>query len=156
MVSSLGAVPIPPSRAPEPTPHARPGHPVLSAAGGPVLVTFGSEGTALVTLLGPEPVDRGAATSTRGGPQRRTRALLTLRVTQRTGSVSLRIGDLGVRDQTGRRIALRSRGPTAVRTRAGSTSTLQVLGTFFSGAAQVTWRHRGQVLAVWTFNVELD
>lgn len=38
----------------------------------------------------------------------------------------------------------------------GSIGTVRVTGTFRSGAARLTWRVGGQVLAVWTCNIELD
>jgi hypothetical protein len=31
-----------------------------------------------------------------------------------------------------------------------------VRGTYHSGSAQVTWRHDGHLLALWTFTNELD
>jgi hypothetical protein len=34
-------------------------------------------------------------------------------------------------------------------------ATLTVRGDFDAGAAQITWRHDGHVIAVWVFTVEL-
>lgn len=157
VVSSLGAVPIPPSTAPQPTPGASAGHPALSAAGGPIAVSLGDEGRAVVTVLGPEQAHTGAAESAApASPQKRTRAYLTLQVRQTSGSATLGADELSSRDQTGRPVALAPKGSRVITTHAGSTSTLTVAGTFDSGAAQVTWRHQGKVLAIWTFTVELD
>ena len=152
VVSSLGAVPIPPSTAPEPTPSASAGHPALSAVGGPIAMSLGSEGKAVVTVLGPTQATDGQS----DGPASKTRAYLRLRVAQTKGSATISSSELTSRDETGRSIALATDGPTTITTHAGKTSSLKVVGTFESGAAQITWRHHGHVLAVWTFNVELD
>ena len=156
VVSSLGAVPVPPTSAPEPTPRAAAGHPALAAVGGRLTVSLGAEGQALVTVLGPEQ-QGGAPPVTKGAHrEKRTRAALTLQVAQRRGTATIDANELTSRDETGRPITLRSRGPRRITTRAGETSTLRVVGVFTSGSAQVTWRHHGHVLAVWTFTVELD
>ncbi len=152
VVASLGAVPVPPSSAPEPTPSASAGHPALSAVGGPIAMSLGQEGKALVTVLGPTQATDGQS----DGPASRTRAYLRLRVAQTQGSATIASSELTSRDETGRSIALKTDGPRTITTHSGKTSTLTVVGTFESGAAQVTWRHHGRVLAVWTFNVELD
>lgn len=156
-VRSLGAVPIPPRTVPQPTPKAAAGHPALSAAGGPIAVSFGDEGSALVTVLGPEPASTVARGSVRGAaPGKRTRAYLTLVVRQVKGRATIRADELTSRDETGRPVRLTAEGAKVITTHTGSMSKLRVEGTYDSGAAQVTWRHQGQVLAVWTFTVELD
>lgn len=154
VVSRLGAVPIPPSRAPEPTPKAAAGHPALSAAGGLIEVSLGAEGRALVTILGPEQVHN--APVDKAGPKRSTQAYLTLQMKQLKGRATVRADELTSRDETGHFVGLRSVGPAKVSTRSGKISTVKVEGTFDTGAAQVTWRHHGRVLAIWTFTVELD
>ncbi len=156
VVSSLGAVPVPPTTVPEPTARAAAGHPALSAVGGQIAVSLGAEGQALVTVLGPE--QQGAASPATTGKHRekRTRAVLSLQVAQRRGTATIDADELTSRDETGQPITLRSRGPRRITTRAGQTSTLRVVGVFTSGSAQVTWRRHGHVLAVWTFTVELD
>lgn len=157
VVSALGAVPIPPSTVPQPTPEAAAGHPALSAAGGPIAISLGDEGRALVTVLGPEQAHTGSAESVApASPEKSTRAYLTLQVRQTKGSATIHATELTSRDETGRPVALRPKGPAVITTHAGSTSTLKLGGTFDSGAAQVTWRHHHAVLAVWTFTVELD
>lgn len=152
VVASLGAVPVPPTTAPDPTPSASAGHPALSAVGGPIAISLGQEGRAVVTVLGPTQATDGQS----DGPASSTRAYLTLQLRQVAGSATVRADELTSRDETGEKIALTSSGPARVTTRAGRISTLKVVGTFDSGAAQITWRHHGKVLAVWTFNVELD
>ncbi len=106
----------------------------------------------MVTVLGPTQATDGQS----DGPASRTRAYLSLRVAQVTGSATIKFDELTSRDETGRAIELKPDGPKTVTTHAGQTSTVKVVGTFESGAAQVTWRHHGHVLAVWTFNVEFD
>lgn len=113
---------------------------------------LGSEGRALVTVLGPTQATDGQS----AGPASKTRAYLTLKVKQSKGSAVIKADELTSRDQTGGLIPLTSKGPKTITTHAGKTSELELVGTFESGAAQVTWRHHGKVLAVWTFNVELD
>ena len=49
----------------------------------------------------------------------------------------------------------RTRPPAQIRA-AGGTASVAVRGTYHSGSAQVTWRHEGHVVALWTFTIELD
>ena len=155
VVRSLGAVPIPlpPARPRQAT--AAVGRPAVLAMGEPVLVSWGA-GTAVVTALGPEQL-AAAGTSTRAAAPRSTQAVITLRVASTRGNLAVTDEELSSRDQTGRAIRLSPTGPRSARARAGGpAATVRVSGTFADGAAQVTWRHRGHVLAVWTFTIELD
>ena len=47
-------------------------------------------------------------------------------------------------------------GPLPQIGTAGGTASVAVRGTYHSGSAQVTWRHEGHVVALWTFTIELD
>ena len=73
--------------------------------------------------------------------------MITLRVD--SGAVPIAAADLTARDDSGQLIAL------VPLSRSGA-QTFRVSGTFSAGAAQLTWRHDGRVLAVWTFTIELD
>ncbi len=152
VVASLGAVPIPPTGSTLPTPTAVVGHPAVLAMGEPVLLHLpGTE--ALVTALGPDQV--------LSGPQRgqdpTTPAVITLRVTVRGGRpLAIGTDELSSRDETGEAIALKPASADRSTAKAGGTASVAVRGTYHSGSAQVTWRHDGHVLALWTFTIELD
>lgn len=157
VISSLGAVPIPSAAPAEPTPAASPGHPALLAIGGPVRMTLAGGTQALVTALGPEQATLGdGAARPATGPADSTKAIITLRVKTESGSGTVAASELSSRDETGKAITLTPVGPKMAPLSAGATSEVKVAGTFDSGAAQVTWRHAGQVMTVWTFNIELD
>ncbi|MDQ2852258.1 MAG: hypothetical protein M3Y49_16310 [Actinomycetota bacterium] len=155
VISSLGAVPIPSAGPAESTPSASTGHPALLAIGGPVNVTLPGGSTALVTALGPQqltttPIAAGSP------PPQTTRAGITLRLTALKGTTTIAATDLSSRDQSGHALRLVPHGPATRTVPPGTTASITVDTTFTSGAAQITWRHHGTVLGVWTFNIELD
>lgn len=153
VVASLGAVPIPKPPPAEPTPVALEGHPQLLAMGAPVRVTLKNGTTAIVTALGPRtlrPYTGGATLPTS------TPGVITLDLRVTTGNLAVTATDLTSRDQSGHSVPLTARGAGVVQVPAGSRGTLEVMGTYRSGSAQVTWRHDGHVLGVWVFTIELD
>lgn len=158
VVSSLGAVPIPTAPRSESTESAAPGKPAVLAIGGPVAVRLGST-RLLATALGPEQV----VSAPPSGPSAEhsalptsTQATITLRIVPSAGSVRVLTKDLSSRDETGRLITLTPVGPDSAIASPDHPVTLKVMGTFDSGAAQVTWSEEGHPLAIWTFNIELD
>jgi len=151
VVKQLGQVPIPTAPATDPTPTASPGHPQLLAMGAPVQVTLAAA-TATVNALGPDVVlPKGGA-----APPRSTTGTITFTATVVSGTLTLRAADFTSRDETGQAVRLTASGPATATAKAGQTATLRLSGTFRAGAAQVTWRDGGSVLALWDFNVELD
>lgn len=152
VVASLGAVPIPPTGSTLPTPTAAPGHPAVLAMGEPVLLHLGRT-EALVTALGPYQVKNGPQP---GVAEPTTPATLSLKVDVHRGELAIGTDELSSRDETGAVIALRPSGARHATAGSGKSATVTVKGTYPSGSAQVTWRHAGQVLAVWTFTIELD
>ena len=150
-------MPIPSAGPAESTPTASPGHPAVLAIGGPVQVNLPGGASGLVTALGPEQITpaRSARRSAKGYPSS-TRAVITLQVAMRRGSAVIATSELSSRDETGHAVRLSPDGPEQQRVSAAKSRTVKVVGTFASGAAQVTWRHAGHVLGVWTFNIELD
>ncbi len=155
VVASSGAVPIPSAEPAVPTPTATAGHPALLAIGGAVRVTFPDGQTGVVTALGPAQESTAPRTAA-GGGRASTRAVITLRVAMTRGTATVSAAELSSRDETGRLIPLARRGPEQIHATTGPPQQLQVAGVFDSGAAQITWRHERTVLAVWTFNIELD
>jgi hypothetical protein len=150
VVQSLGKVPIPSAPATEPTPTASPGHPQLLAIGAPVHVTLPGA-TGVVTALGPDvTVPGGSATA------KSATGTITITATVTTGTLTFHAADFTSRDETGQAIPLAASGPATVTAGAGNPGSVRVTGTFPAGAAQVTWRLNGAVLAIWDFNVELD
>lgn len=144
-------IPTPPALAPIPVASA--GRPQLLAIGEPVLVRLPGV-RAVLTALGPDVHLPSPAPDAR--PPASAPGELTLRAAVDSGSLSLHVAELSSRDQAGRALPLHPVGPTAATARAGHPVALRV-GTVFSvGAAQVTWRRGGHVIAVWDFNVELD
>jgi hypothetical protein len=80
-----------------------------------------------------------------------------LRVQVRGGrALAIGTDELSSRDETGEAIALTPVGAARSSANAGGTASVAVRGTYHSGSAQVTWRHDGHVLALWTFTIELD
>lgn len=151
VVSSLGAVPIPPTGSTLPTSSARPGHPAVLAIGEPVVVTPpGVE--AVVTALGPGQILSGP----QPGPDPITPASITVQVQARRGTLTLGTAELSSKDEIGTEIRLKPKGPTSVTVRPGQKASVTVGATYHSGSAQITWTHDGQPLAVWTFTIELD
>jgi hypothetical protein len=148
VIASLGAVPVPTGVPAESTPSASPGRPAILAMGGPVAMRFADGAQALVTALGPS--------QTRSGRAARTPAVIALRIRMTRGAEVVTAGELSSRDETGKAVALRADGPARIRVAGGATGTIRVRGVYDNGSAQMTWRHGGHVLAVWTFTIELD
>lgn len=120
-------------------------------------MTLAGGAHALVTALGPEQVTLGdGARKPVAGPAASTKAIITLTLNTATGPGTVAASELSSRDEAGKAITLTPVGPKTATLSAGATSEVTVAGTFDSGAAQVTWRHAGQLMAVWTFNIELD
>ena len=151
VVKQLGQVPIPTAPATDPTPTASPGHPQLLAMGAPVHVTLAAA-TATVNALGPDVVLPKAGVA----PSQTTTGTITFTATVASCTLTLRAADFTSRDETGQPVQLTASGPATATATAGQTATLRLTGTFRAGAAQVTWRAGGSVLALWDFNVELD
>ncbi|MEY9928138.1 hypothetical protein ABH926_002772 [Catenulispora sp. GP43] len=152
VVNKLGAVPIPSAPKSQPTPSADESHPQLVAVGSPVALTLPS-GTGVVTALGPTedlptPLPATMPTQVAG--------TITLRVATKTGTMKVTAADLSSRDDHGTDIVLSPVGPAQAAATGGGTADLVVRGTFASGAAQITLREDGHVVAVWDFNIELD
>lgn len=153
VVSKLGAVPIPSAPKTQPTPSADEAHPQLVAIGSPVAVTLPS-GSGIITALGPT---EDLPTPYPAKPPSQVSGTITLRIAGKTGTVKVSAADLSSRDDHGTDIALTAVGPTqAAASGGGGSEDLVVRGTFVSGAAQITLREDGHVVAVWDFNVELD
>lgn len=151
VVRQLGQVPIPTAPATEPTPSASPGHPQLLAMGAPVHVTLG-DAAGTVNALGPDVV----RPTTSGKPPQNATGTISITATVTTGTITLHATDFTSRDETGRAVPLSASGPATVTATAGQPATLRVTGTFQAGAAQVTWRSGGNVVALWDFNIEID
>lgn len=141
-VTALGAATVRSGLLAQLVPDVSVGHPAVLAIGGSVRAALPAGAAAVVTALGPELVSAPAAGTS-------TRAVITLRVD--SGAVPIAAADLTARDDSGQLIAL-----TPVSDTRGGGQTFRVSGTFSAGAAQLTWRHDGRVLAVWTFTIELD
>jgi hypothetical protein len=73
-----------------------------------------------------------------------------------TGTVRVTTADLSSRDETGHAVRLRPRGVAAVTASPHHPGTLRVVGRYGSGAAQVTYRHRHDLVAIWDLDIELD
>ncbi|WP_194891719.1 hypothetical protein [Catenulispora pinisilvae] len=152
VINKLGAVPIPSAPQTQLTPSADESHPQLVAVGSAVAVTLPS-GTGTITALGPTedlptPLPATMPTQVAG--------TITLRVATKTGTVKVTTTDLSSRDDHGNDIALTPVGVAQAAATAGGTADFVVRGTFSSGAAQITLREDGHVVAVWDFNIELD
>ncbi len=152
VTAKLGAVPIPTAPKADPTPVASVKHPQLLAIGAPVKVVLpGAE--AVVTALGPfelTPYGKGnrAPTSTVG--------IITVDVVPIRGSIQVSASDFLSRDQTGSIVSLNPDGASTVTATAAHPAKVRIKGRYVSGAAQVTWRYHGHVMAIWDFNIELD
>jgi hypothetical protein len=159
VVATLGAVPIPTAGPAESTPSASAGHPAVLAMGGPVRVLLPGGTDLLATALGPLQAASGAPTS---GPHgvvgaaTSTAATISLRLNASRGSVRVAADELSSRDDTGRLVPLKVVGATSAVAAPGAPAQLTLAGRYHSGSGQVTWRHAGHVLAVWTFTIELD
>lgn len=152
VVARLGAVPIPTAPPIAPVERADAGHPQVLAIGEPVDATV-TDGVARVTMLGP---DITPAVSTTGPPEDGS-AVFTVQVTTTSGRVAVAATDLSGRDDHGRDLVLTPVGPaTVVSAQGKGAATLRVAAEVHAGAAQITWRHDGAPMALWTFNAELD
>jgi len=157
VVQSLGAVPIPSAPSVEPTASANASHGAVLAIGAPVSATLPGGATVILTALGPDTAPVPVPTShPTAAPDIPIEGTITLRVKAVAGSATLGAEELTSRDQRGRTVALTPVGASTVTVAAGSQAELVVRGTFHDGAAQVTLRHAGHTLALWTFNIEND
>lgn len=136
----------------QPTPSADETHPQLLAIGAPVHVTL-PHGTAVITVGGPT---ENLSTPAPAKPPTQVDGTITISVSVESGTVTVRAADLSSRDDHGNDIALSASGPETAKATPGNPATLSVHGVFQAGAAQVTLRQDGQVVAVWDFNIELD
>jgi hypothetical protein len=150
-VHRLGAVPIPIRPAGTATPVATEQHLQLVAMGAPVRARL-PEVTALVVASGPTE----DLPSTPGAVPDHTTGTITVTVSQSSGPLSIGAADFSSRDEQGSNVALTPRGATTATAAAGRPASLTLAGTYRSGAAELTWRHDGKVVAVWDFNIELD
>jgi hypothetical protein len=150
-IRKLGAVPIPTRPAGPATPTATEHHLQLLAMGDTVHADLPGA-SAVLTAGGPEetPIRRA------GKVPDRAVGTITVTVRDATGPLTLSAPDFTSRDETGTAIPLTSRGPAGVTARPGHPATLTLRGTYEAGAAELTWRHDGKVIAVWDFNIELD
>jgi len=152
VVARLGAVPIPTAPAVAPVERADAAHPQVLAMGEPVDATVPG-GAARVSVLGPEITPAPSPT----GPPEQGSAAFTVQVAAGSGTVAVAATDLSGRDDHGRALVLTSMGPaTAVSVPGAAPATLRVTAEVHAGAAQITWRHAGAAMALWTFNAELD
>jgi len=126
------------------------------AIGGPVGVMLPGGGRGLVTVSGPRQTVTSPSRQPNGRYPDHTRAVITLKLAMQQGSAAVATSELTSRDDTGHLIALKAVGASNRTVAAGSSASVQVIGTFASGAAQVTWTHERKVLGIWTFNIELD
>ncbi|MDF3293629.1 MULTISPECIES: hypothetical protein [Streptomyces] len=150
-VHRLGAVPIPSQPAGQATPTADEHHLQLVAMGAPIRAQLPGV-TALVVASGP--VEDLPSAS--GKVLDHAKGTITVTVSQATGPLTVKAGDFSSRDEQGKDISLTPTGPTAVTAASGKSANLVLSGTYHSGAAQLTWRHDGKVVAIWDFNIELD
>lgn len=152
VVDRLGAVPIPPAPTlSQPLP-AAPGHPQIAAIGTTLAVTLLGAGDGMVTALGPQ-IDRpsGGRISTE-----EAHATIVIRATTTRSSIALHSSDFTVRDDRGLNIHLVPAGPFTSSAESSRPAELVLVGAFHTGAAQITWRSHNAVIAIWTFNIELD
>ena len=146
----LGRVPIPTGSG-QPTATAGPHHPALLDIGAPLRVDLGTA-QAEVTASGPvQSVEfTGTVRPTRTG------GTFTVLVRPTRGAVTVRAADFSSRDDTGTPVRLHAMGAAAVRATPGHPAQLRLVGTYGSGAAQLSWRVGGRLVAIWDFNIELD
>jgi hypothetical protein len=156
--SNLGRVPIPTTPSDPPPLAASVKHPQLLAMGAGVRAVLAGGAalppvSALVTALGP---DFRLPSRSSGGPP--DKAVGTITITARVSHGSLTLGreDFTSRDERGRRVELTPSGPSSAVVGAGDSAKLTLTGVFTAGAAQITWRRGGHVIAIWDFTVELD
>jgi hypothetical protein len=148
----LGRVPVPSPPTAQATPTASEDHLQLVAIGAPVRATLPGNTSAVVTALGPD-----EATPTSGPtPPQQARGTFTVTLTDITGALTVHAADFSSRDEQGHPVTLTTVGPATVTATTGHPAALRLVGTFSSGAAQLTWRHDAKVITIWDFNVELD
>jgi hypothetical protein len=152
VVQQLGQVPIPTPPPTAPTPTASPDHSQLLAIGEPVVVTLPDGVKATVTALGPDYV----MPTTGSRPPDHVSGTITITARMVTGTLALHTADFSSQDDTGKDIRLAASGPADVTANVGGTATLRLAGTFSAGAAQITWRVAGKVIALWDFTIETD
>jgi hypothetical protein len=151
-VKRLGAVPIPTAPAAKATPTADEKHLQLVAMGDAVNAHLPGV-QAVIRASGPT----GTAPTVSGArPPDHTTGTITVTVGQATAPLTLRAGDFTSRDQLGKGVPLTSAAPASVTAAPGHPATVTLRGTFRAGAAELTWRHDGKVIAVWDFTIELD
>ncbi|MCQ4042621.1 hypothetical protein ACFOSC_24735 [Streptantibioticus rubrisoli] len=150
-VHKLGAVPIPSRPAGQATPTADEHHLQLVAMGAPIRAQLPGV-TALVVASGPVEDLPSAG----GKVPDQTKGTITITVSQATAPLTVKADDFSSRDEQGKDVALSPAGPTTVTATTGKSANLVLSGTYHSGAAQLTWRHDGKVVAIWDFNIELD
>jgi hypothetical protein len=150
-IRSLGAVPIPSRPAAHATPVASEHHLQLVAMGEPVRAEL-PPANAVVVASGPlqDPI------TIPGKVPDHALSTITVTVSGSTGDLTIKDTDFSSRDEEGKAIRLKARGPASVTASPGHPATLTLAGTYESGAAQLTWRHDGKVVALWDFNIELD
>ena len=152
VLDRLGAVPIPTAPALPPPLPAAPGHPQIAAIGTTFAVTLPGTGDGMVTALGPQiDLPPGARL-----PIQQADATITVRATTTQGSITLRASDFAVHDDRGMNIPLVPVGSSTVSAEPSRPAQLTLVGTFHTSAAQITWRSRHAVVAIWTCNIELD
>lgn len=149
-VRDLGAVPIPSPPTAQATPLADEGHLQLLAIGAPVRVAL-PESSGVVVASGPT-----EDLPTAGPVPDRVTGAITITINQVTAPLTVAATDFTSRDEQGTPVALTPAGPAAVTATADHPGALILTGSFGSGAAQITWRHHGNVVAIWDFNIELD
>ena len=145
-------MPVPTAPTAVPTATATVGKPALLEIGAPLRVSLPGV-TADVVASGPV-----QSTEASGGasPPRETAGTFTIRVAPTSGSVTVRTADFSSLNEVGHPVRLTPVGPAGVTARAGRPASLALRGTYGSGAAQITWRHGGAVIAIWDFTIELD
>ncbi|MBA2322521.1 MAG: hypothetical protein DLM61_02990 [Pseudonocardiales bacterium] len=152
VVDRLGAVPIPTAPALSTPLPAAPGHPQIATIGTTFAATLPGTGHGMVTALGPQiDLPPGARR-----PIEQAHATITIRATTTRGSIALHTSDFTARDDRGMNIPLVPVGPSTVSADPSRSAELALIGTFHTSAAQITWHSHNAVIAIWTFNIELD
>jgi hypothetical protein len=149
-VKKLGAVPIPTPPTAKATPTADDKHLQLVTMGDAVSAHLPGV-QAVIRASGPTQ-DVTARSGTR--PPDHTTGTITITAGQATAPLPLRPGDFTSRDQQGKNVALTASG--TVTATPGHPATVTLHGTFRAGAAELTWRQGGKVIAIWDFTIELD
>ncbi|OLZ66333.1 hypothetical protein AV521_27840 [Streptomyces sp. IMTB 2501] len=151
-VKNLGAVPIPTPPTAQATPTADDKHLQLVAMGDAVHARLPGV-QAVIRASGPA---EDLPTRSGSRPPDHTTGTITIRADQVTAPLAVRAGDFSSHDEQGKNVALTATSANSVTASPGHSATLTLHGTFRSGAAELTWRHAGKVIAIWDFNIELD